>query len=257
MKRGNKKGQNMSVGTIIAIVILLVLAVLVILQLVFGINLLGINLFPRADTNVDIIVQTCDTKCDSGSVGKYEYCCVVRDVMYDADQEFPESDTCDSDSRLGSCDKFECDETVCEQAICGTRLTADKEMYYKIYETMKLDSGVEKTLDKYFRIKFDVVVRDECDGLADGDKKVKEIETDSDGDKSEKEVNIQKEIFLDRTLDDDMKPLERGKVCCLVEVGDPVEITVSGSQETEIDPSDADAVGKVEAKINLENLNEI
>ncbi|MBU0957944.1 MAG: hypothetical protein KKF56_04005, partial [Nanoarchaeota archaeon] len=86
MKRGNKKGQNMSVGTIIAIVILLVLAVLVILQLVFGIDILGLQSQQRVATNADTAAQICDEKCRAGSVGKYEFCCVVRDVVFDKDQ---------------------------------------------------------------------------------------------------------------------------------------------------------------------------
>lgn len=69
----NKKGQQMTLGTIIAIV----LGIAVLVLLIFGFNTGWNNLWDRVtqyggSSNVDTIVQACALKCSAGE--KYAFC---------------------------------------------------------------------------------------------------------------------------------------------------------------------------------------
>ncbi len=74
MKRMNKRGQEMQIGTIIAIV----LGIAVLVFLIFGFSQGWNNLWERVtlfgggDNNVDTIVQACALKCSTGD--KYGFC---------------------------------------------------------------------------------------------------------------------------------------------------------------------------------------
>lgn len=85
MKRGNKKGLQLAIGTIVMIV----LAVFVLIGLLFIWNQqTGIfsdflkNLAGK--TNVDALVTSCNSFAARNSV--YEFCCAEKEVKYESDE---------------------------------------------------------------------------------------------------------------------------------------------------------------------------
>lgn len=94
MKRGNKRGLELAIGTVVIIVlaVLVLIALLVIFDRQTGIfsdflaNLMG-------KTNVDTLVTSCNALATQNSV--YEYCCVEKKVKYKADGKIIEEElTC-------------------------------------------------------------------------------------------------------------------------------------------------------------------
>lgn len=82
MKKMNKKGAEMTIGTIVIIV----LALIVLVVLVIGFTGGWSNLWTRitsffGGSNVDSIVQACQVACTTGS--KYDYCSLERTVKFD------------------------------------------------------------------------------------------------------------------------------------------------------------------------------
>jgi len=79
----NKRGQEMTLGTIIAIV----LGIAVLVFLIFGFSSGWNNLWERVtafgggSSNVDTIVQACALKCSTGD--KYGFCSEVRTARID------------------------------------------------------------------------------------------------------------------------------------------------------------------------------
>ncbi len=85
----DKKGQQMTLGTIIAIV----LGIAVLVFLIFGFSSGWNNLWDRVTSfsggaNVDTIVQACALKCSSGD--KYGFCDQTRTVKFGEEVEIAE-----------------------------------------------------------------------------------------------------------------------------------------------------------------------
>jgi hypothetical protein len=80
MKRLGKKGQNMTIGTII----LIVLGIAVLVFLIFGFSSGWgnfwdkVTIFGGGKSNVDTIVQACEIACSQESI--YDYCTVERTI---------------------------------------------------------------------------------------------------------------------------------------------------------------------------------
>ena len=117
MKRGNKKGFELAINTIVMIVlaVLVLIGVLLIWNQQTGIfsdflkNLAG-------KTNVDSLVASCNSLVTQEAV--YNYCCVERDVKYEADGGLKEEKmTCEELSgrtfTSNRINKLECVEAGC------------------------------------------------------------------------------------------------------------------------------------------------
>lgn len=82
MKRMDKRGQEMALGTIITIV----LGIAVLVFLIFGFSTGWNNLWEKVtafggtDSNVGVIAQACALKCSTGDI--YGYCEESRKVNY-------------------------------------------------------------------------------------------------------------------------------------------------------------------------------
>jgi hypothetical protein len=83
----NKKGQGMSISTIILLILGLVILVVLILGFVLGWN----KILPWiSSNNVDTIKTSCETACSIN--GQYDFCSVKRDVNDGDNKKF--SATC-------------------------------------------------------------------------------------------------------------------------------------------------------------------
>ena len=82
-KMKNKKGAEMTIGTIIIIV----LALVVLVVLVYGFSTGWSNLWEKitafggGEVNVQSVVQSCQLACTTGS--RYDYCVLDREVTFD------------------------------------------------------------------------------------------------------------------------------------------------------------------------------
>lgn len=82
MRRINKKGAEMAIGTLVVIV----LAILVLVLIAFGFATGWSNLFDKVRgffggaVNVDSLKQACTVACTTQST--YEYCCVQKTINY-------------------------------------------------------------------------------------------------------------------------------------------------------------------------------
>ncbi|MFA6023008.1 MAG: hypothetical protein WC781_02895 [Candidatus Pacearchaeota archaeon] len=80
----NKKGAEMTIGTIVVII----LAVLVLVFLVFGFSQGWGNLFDKifnlggGQVNVDTIKSACQVACSTGA--KYDFCTTQRTIVFDS-----------------------------------------------------------------------------------------------------------------------------------------------------------------------------
>jgi hypothetical protein len=112
MKNMNKKGAEMTIGTIIIII----LAIVVLVVLVFGFTTGWSDLWSRitglggGEVNVQTIIQSCQIACSTQSV--YDYCTRSRNLVFEEGGE-TKSMTCDqldSDARaVGlSCEGITC-----------------------------------------------------------------------------------------------------------------------------------------------------
>tara|TARA_Y100000310_G_C20681397_1_gene816153 strand:- start:70 stop:603 length:534 start_codon:yes stop_codon:yes gene_type:complete len=82
MKKGmNKKGEPMSLGAVVTIIILVIVLVFVVLALSgsFG-NLGDYNPF-GSGSNVEAVINGCNIACNSGA--QDDYCRVIRDVRFE------------------------------------------------------------------------------------------------------------------------------------------------------------------------------
>ena len=115
MKRMDKRGQEMALGTIITIV----LGIAVLVFLIFGFSTGWNNLWSKVtafggtDTNVGTIVQACALKCSIGE--KYGFCEEVRRINY-ADKTWEEG-SCKSLSTNGKKSIDECSAIGCGDKI--------------------------------------------------------------------------------------------------------------------------------------------
>ncbi|NPE29607.1 hypothetical protein HNV12_16930 [Methanococcoides sp. SA1] len=110
MKRMNKRGQEMTLGTIIAIV----LGIAVLVFLIFGFSQGWNNLWERVtafgggDENVGTIVQACALSCSTGD--DHGFCYKSRTVNYE-DKSWKKG-SCESlkgEVAIDSCSKIVCD----------------------------------------------------------------------------------------------------------------------------------------------------
>ena len=91
MKEMNKRGQQMTLTTIIAIV----LGIAVLVFLIFGFTTGWNNLWDKVtnygggSSNVDTIVQACDIACSTGS--EYNYCTLNRTLKTGVGDPIPGS----------------------------------------------------------------------------------------------------------------------------------------------------------------------
>jgi len=109
----NKKGAEMTIGTLVIIV----LAVLVLALLAFGFGTGWGNLWDKikaytaGGVNVDSVKQACLVACTTQRT--YEYCCVQRDVRFETGKP-AERMTC-NDTRLRTTEcNLDCSLVTCE-----------------------------------------------------------------------------------------------------------------------------------------------
>jgi len=113
----SKRGQEMTVGTLVMIVLAII--VLVVLALGFGMG--WTNLWSKitgyfTPVNVDSIKQACTYACTTQAT--YDFCCRIRDVKMSADAD-PVKMTC-TDSRIKPTDcTLSCSDSDCQALICG------------------------------------------------------------------------------------------------------------------------------------------
>lgn len=87
MKAMNKKGAEMTIGTIIIIILALVVLVI----LIYGFSTGWGNLWDRiigfggGKVNVQSVVQSCDIACSTGAT--YDYCNSKRNVVFSTDKK--------------------------------------------------------------------------------------------------------------------------------------------------------------------------
>ncbi len=115
----SKHSAEMTVGTLVIIVLAII--VLVVVALGFGTG--WSNLWQRivgyfgGGVNVDSVKQACEYSCVTKA--SYDYCCVAKEVVFEKGKP-KEKITCKSDeSRIGltPCQEFDCAD-ICEDLIC-------------------------------------------------------------------------------------------------------------------------------------------
>lgn len=107
IKRLNKKGQSMTTGEIIGIV----LGVLILVFLVVGFTMGWDKFLPfLTKSNVNGVVQACNIACTTGS--QYDYCTLQRDVKFGEDKTNDGKYTCktleSNNVGLSSCANINC-----------------------------------------------------------------------------------------------------------------------------------------------------
>jgi hypothetical protein len=108
MKKINKKGAEMAIGTLVVIV----LAILVLVLIAFGFATGWSNLFDKVKgffggaVNVDSLKQACTVACTTQST--FEYCCVDKTINY------KEEATGNVLKRIGKCT-----DALIKPASCG------------------------------------------------------------------------------------------------------------------------------------------
>lgn len=111
----NKKGAEMTIGTLVVIA----LAILVLVVLAFGFGTGWANLWEKAKgffgggVNVDSVKQACQVACITQR--SFEYCCLERDVRFEVGK--PSEKLNCTDQRLG----LTCNEIDCEHINCQTK----------------------------------------------------------------------------------------------------------------------------------------
>ena len=115
--RMNKKGAEMTIGTIIVII----LAVIVLVVLVYGFGVGWGDLWNKivglggGQVNVQTVVQGCQIACSTQST--FEYCTKERSVIFEEGQKEPEKLNCYALQTRGvglSCDRIDCIPVSCE-----------------------------------------------------------------------------------------------------------------------------------------------
>jgi len=117
----NKKGAEMTVGTIVIIVLALIVLVVLIVGFTSGWSSLWdkITSIFGGGPNVSNHVTGCTTACISNS--EYDYCTVLRDVKFD-DKSLNGKYNCAGlaakNVGLDACDQFTCAETIARTKTC-------------------------------------------------------------------------------------------------------------------------------------------
>ncbi len=124
----DKKGAEMTIGTIVIIVLALIVLVVLIVGFTGGWgNLWGrISAFFTGSNNVDSIVSACNVACSTNA--KYDYCERTREIKYGEGETA--TVTCESleagkkhAGKIGSA-KVECQEITCDKTKCDGTATA-------------------------------------------------------------------------------------------------------------------------------------
>lgn len=122
MRRINKKGAEMAIGTLVVII----LSILVLVLIAFGFGMGWRNLWDKISgtfgggVNVDSLKQACEYACTTQRT--YEYCCIERSINYkdEAGSLQVEKGTC-----MNSLIKPACDLT-CSGDVCAGKITTAK-----------------------------------------------------------------------------------------------------------------------------------
>lgn len=112
----NKKGAEMTIGTIVMIILALVVLVVIIYGFTTGWGNLWQNIvgFGGGKVNVQTVVRSCQLACSTNSV--FDYCTKERSVIKTEDQKTPEKMKCsqleDENVGLDECLSIDCEETA-------------------------------------------------------------------------------------------------------------------------------------------------
>lgn len=110
-----KKGSEMTIGTLVIIVLAVVLLVVLIVGFTMGWKGLWdkISNWTGGGSNVDAVTQACQMACTQNA--EFEYCCKVREVRYSDNEK--KQQTCNS---LGVSCSINCKASTCpESVICS------------------------------------------------------------------------------------------------------------------------------------------
>ena len=124
----NKKGAEMTISTLVIIVLGLI--VLVVIALGFGMgwsSLWGKLSGYFSTVNVDSIKSSCEYSCNTQA--SFSYCCEVKELRYEKGVD-PILITCDSNSgrlNMDPCGDVTCNENVCKEVVCGGSVTETKD----------------------------------------------------------------------------------------------------------------------------------
>ena len=108
----DKKGAEMTIGTIVMIILALVVLVVIIYGFTTGWGNLWQNIigFGGGKVNVQTVVRSCQLACSTNSV--YDYCTKVRDVTKTEDQKTPDKKKCfeleGDEYNLDKCEQIDC-----------------------------------------------------------------------------------------------------------------------------------------------------
>jgi len=129
----NKKGAELTIGTLVVIVLAII--VLVVLALGFGTG--WSNLWSKVSgmsspVNVDAVKQACVYACTTQA--EYDYCCRARNVVVEIngkkDTERYKEKTCKELESAGlgfePCDNIDCSGVTCPKSCTGTATACDK-----------------------------------------------------------------------------------------------------------------------------------
>ena len=111
MFRMNKKGAEMTIGTIVMIILALVVLVVLIFGFTSGWGNLWNNIvgFGGGQVNVQTVVQACQVACSTS--GTYDYCTRERSVVFEKDKPSQNLKCRDLESRgvgLSACGNVDC-----------------------------------------------------------------------------------------------------------------------------------------------------
>lgn len=140
----NKKGAEMSINTIILIVLGVFILVIIIVAVIIGFGPLKERLFP-SKSNVDTIKQACDTACSTAS--KYDYCSMERNLRDEKGNEY-NSGTCylfattKPEFGIKECSDINCDKKILLSADDTTKAKVECEKFIKA-ENKAWTCGVE------------------------------------------------------------------------------------------------------------------
>jgi len=127
----NKKGAELTIGTIVIIILALVLLVVIIYGFTTGWGNLWENLigFGGGSVNVQTVIQSCQVACTTN--GQFDYCKKQRKVIFDENRENKDNGekfTC-LDLELKNiglrCDTMDCGDIVSEEGVCQGTISAD------------------------------------------------------------------------------------------------------------------------------------
>jgi len=189
-----KKKGEISINTIVLIVIAIVVLVVLILGFTVGWQSFWSKVRGYSSSDdVDNAVLACQHSADVSA--QHDYCCSVREVVFVSGEDAKRV-TCDSDSRLRAKDlSFNCRDikTICKESICDSMTEED------------LDYGA-----------FIGIEESKCD--IKNEELISELESKELIEKMGGLDNLVVDISDGRLFDKDGEVLSGNKICCLVGV---------------------------------------